>query len=130
MVWPDYFPKECPIGAKGKEIEVYRLVDNDPPTESDFIPNFISQPGRKFSDDCQACGLSVFKNLDDAIHQNNVLAESIYFQRKGLPKKKIAKGISNSKFGQIKDTPAREHTSHVTYWVFKDKNIESHFKVI
>ncbi|WP_217597884.1 hypothetical protein [Cohnella sp. GbtcB17] len=111
-------------------MEVYRLVDNDPPTAHDFLSNFITQPNRTFTDICQACGLSVFKEKEDAIHQNELMAASIYFKRKGLPKKKLALGTTDPHSGLVKNTPTKDHKSHMTYWVFQGISIVHHFKVI
>ncbi|WP_152399742.1 hypothetical protein [Paenibacillus cellulositrophicus] len=128
-MWPEHFPEGCPINAEGKSVEVFRLVDNNPPLESDFIA--LSQQGRKVRGDaCQACGLSVFELYDDAVQQNEVLAGSIYFQRNNLPKKRIAVGRTNPEYGMVRNTPVQERTSHLTYWIFKDKDVTDHFSVI
>jgi|HigsolmetaAR203D_1030402.scaffolds.fasta_scaffold09426_3 hypothetical protein len=129
-MWPKYFPAGCPTGAEGKVLKVYRLVDHDPPTDEDFVSAYISQPSRKFIDVCLACGLSVFKVKEEAIHQNELLAASIYFKRKGLSKKKVAVGATHPEYGQVKDTPNNAHPSHTTYWLFENARVASHFKVI
>jgi hypothetical protein len=43
--WPDYFPENCPPqNARRDSFKVYRLVDNDPPCQNDFVPNKLLYP--------------------------------------------------------------------------------------
>lgn len=130
-MWPTHFPKNCPVGGEKQNIEVYRLVDNNPPTEADFISAFELQPTRKFGDICKACGLSVYRDLEEAKVMNEQLAQSTYFRRKGLPKKKIAVGRTDPNCGLIKATPSASEpeSSHMTYWVYQGKRIDMHFEV-
>ncbi len=65
--WPNYFPEDCPPpNARHEEISVYRLVDNNPPTKEDFIPNKLLYPHINYTEEtlCLACGISVDKTLE------------------------------------------------------------------
>ncbi|AZR72482.1 hypothetical protein BBF96_03255 [Anoxybacter fermentans] len=110
--WPDYFPKGCPPDtARRDEVVVYRGIrNNNKVTAEDFIPLKILQPRRKFKgeDNCNACGISVFKDIKDLIKK-----------RKSLPalKKKypyIAIGTIKRNHGLILETYGG---SHITWWV-------------
>lgn len=86
-MWPSYFPRQCPPAkARQDSLEVFRLVAHDPPEATDFQPNQIVRPNRNFKpeDLCNACGISVFKSIDDAIRTKDK-----YKATKG---KHIAKG--------------------------------------
>lgn len=63
--WPDYFPENCPPqNARRDNLKVYRLVDNDPPRQNDFVPNKLLYPHINYSGEtlCLVCGISVDKN--------------------------------------------------------------------
>src|SRR3954471_21865091 len=61
--------KNCPpTKLKSMQLEGYRLVKNDPPAASDFIPCALMQPARCFSNtdqECSAWGLSLFSSSGD-----------------------------------------------------------------
>ncbi len=75
MQWPDYFPDDCPPqDAQPATGDVYRLVKQNPPESKDFIPLREKKTGEDFGEkECQACGLSVFRNVEDAIRVKNRL---------------------------------------------------------
>lgn len=122
--WPEYYPENCPpAGAEPDQLTVYRLVDNDPPTESDFIPQMVSQPHRTFPDPCQASGLSFYTEYEDA---------KKLFERypKGFRDKKIARGLTPADCGVLKNTPSKTAPTHITYWMMSGHMIHHKFEVV
>lgn len=112
-MWPDYFPEQCPpIDARKDELAVFRLVSNSPPTSDDFLPKIKEDPHRKFSNEnsCIACGVSVFKNIDDVLKMRE--------RFKPLKNKTVAYGIIMPEDGVVKETGK---PSHITWWVQKEE---------
>lgn len=129
-MWPDFFPTNCPpADAEKKSIEVYRLVDHNPPTAADFVSEYEKNPKRHFNSIRLACGLSCYTNKQHAEKQNELLFQSAYFRRHRLPLKLLAIGKTDPSCGVVKDTP-NGLKSHVTYWVKKNVNVSGDFKVI
>jgi hypothetical protein len=98
-------------------IMVYYLVKNNPPDASDFLSLRERRPNEeKFSPDseeCKACGVSVFTELDGI-----ELARKV---SRALRKMKTAKGELTSDLGIIKKTPSKNTgNSHCTWWIFKN----------
>jgi hypothetical protein len=97
------------VPARG---EFYRLVADDPPTEADFRNHLelaaVGACRRYWSDDCQAAGLSVSGDMEEATY----LRESTGPMRT----KKIARGdISGS--GRLKRTTELPNKqTHHTWW--------------
>ena len=113
MQFPDYFPNNCPPDTAQEAFgEVYRLVDNDPPTASDFRSQreqHLNEPCPKNVTECQACGLSVFTSRDDIEFARRTVRR--------LRNKKIANGNLNSALGRILPTPSQNTgQSHHTWW--------------
>ena len=71
MTYRERLPNGCPP-AKAEEIraarEVFRLVDSNPPTDSDFASQRALRPNKTFCgvSECQARGLSVHTELRDS----------------------------------------------------------------
>ena len=71
MTYREPLPNGCPP-AEAKEIraarEVFRLVDSNPPTDSDFASPRALQPVKTFVGvtECRALGLSVHTELRDS----------------------------------------------------------------
>lgn len=108
-MWPEYFPEQCPpVDARKDKLTVFRLVANIPPTQLDFLPTIKESPHRKFSAEvlCNACGVSVFKNIDDIL----IKRESF----KPLRHRKVAHGTITPDDGFVKETGK---PSHVTWWL-------------
>lgn len=106
---PNYFPEQCPPSdARQDELTVFRLVSNLPATSDDFLPTIREFPHRKFlaKDLCIACGVSVFKEMDDLLKKQE--------KYKNLKYKKVAKGIITRNDGRVKETG---EPSHVTWWL-------------
>jgi hypothetical protein len=119
MKFCDHLPPNCPPSeATSLVIEVYCLVDSDPPTDNDFLSLKERKPEKVFADPvmvCQACGLSVFTDLTGL-----ELARRV---SRGLRKKKVAKGYLSKNSGKIKNTPSQKTgNTHHTWW--PARNIE------
>lgn len=113
MAWPSFFPDNCPPqDAINPNLTVYRFVRGNPPVESDF--NSYIEDGKDVSGikRCQACGVSVYAELEDAIKMQGYVP--------GLRKTRIASGHLNSNHGKIKSTPSMRYPdcgySHHTWW--------------
>ena len=121
MDWPDYFPKNCPPqNARRDNFKVYRLVDNDPPCQNDFIPKKLLYPHINYTREilCLACGISVDKTLDGIKRTRK--------RFRVLRNKKIAVGIIKPNDGFILETGGG---THVTWWV-QTKTPHVSFKVV
>lgn len=108
-MWFDDFPEQCPPSdARQDELEVFRLVSNNPPISDDFLPTRRERPHQKFSgvELCNACGVSVFKEINDLLKKQE--------KYKKLKGKKIAKGIITKNDGLVKETG---EPSHMTWWL-------------
>lgn len=122
--FPDHFPEDCPFSnARNIQMEAYRWVGNDPPQPQDFVPLSQQRGGLSFSDsnsECQACGLSVFVDAQDAI-----LAQKC---SKSLRGKRLAVGIIEPESGKVAPTP-RDGNSHHTWWPYAGEPCHVHFRL-
>lgn len=68
MRFPTDWPNDCPpLNADDAAGTVFRIVKNDPPLVVDFATHH--ETGRlKNAPACLRCGLSVFRELSDAVH--------------------------------------------------------------
>lgn len=120
----DYFPPNCPpADAQETNRRVYRFVRTNPPTSSDFKSHKELFPTRNFGDEeCKACGLSVYTNLDDArLAQRNI---------PGMAKRLLAQCDLEIQDGRIKATPAFSGESHHTWWKPPSLAIENRFSIV
>jgi hypothetical protein len=120
MNFPDSWPTDCPpqdaVDAQG---EVFRIVNTDPPIAQDLASHF--ETGRLLkAPACLRCGLSVFREVRDAVHQRML-----------LPKlgRWIAKGTLESEHGKTKLTASKLPT-HTTWWAFDGVNRAALFAVV
>lgn len=126
MSYPEFFPENCPPPESTLAIgEFYRFVNSihAAPQKNDFLPWLKEYPDRKYYvTKCQACGTSIFPSLDAV---NNMLAKV-----PALRKKKIAKGLLNSGFGKIQNTPSQTEKSHYTWWIPEGSEPWRFFQII
>lgn len=119
LAFPANWPKGCPpddaIDADGV---VFRIVDNSPPIAADFVSHFESGRMPK-APECLRCGLSVFQELGDAIHQRRLLPKLGRF---------IARGTLGVAHGKTKLTSGNQPT-HTTWWPYRDVDRESLFTI-
>ncbi len=106
MVFPHNWPAECPPeDAEHANGWVFRLVRNNPVSAEDFKSH--KEVGRApQAPECLRCGLSVFRNREDAEHLHKL------FPRLG---KFIARGELQELHGRVKLTIGRQPT-HTTWW--------------
>ncbi|WP_036546736.1 hypothetical protein [Nitrincola lacisaponensis] len=112
MDWKYTLPTQCPPKeARNDEIELYRLVENSPPTSSDFVPLAVElkTPHQKFDEFMNCCshGLSAFKTIEGAIKWRKKY-------KKKFKNHKISKGVIKKKDGMVLETFKRPH---ITWWV-------------
>ncbi len=114
MEYPEDWPDGCPPDdtEKGKG-EIYRLVKSKPPTETDFLSHHETGKMPK-RDPCLRCGLSVFRNQEDAEHQYQAYPKLGKF---------VSKGTLKAEHGVTKLTSGRQ-PSHTTWWPYKGVNRE------
>lgn len=118
--WPKNWPENCPpndaIDAAG---DVFRLVRNDPPNPDDLESHFEAGT-LKSAPHCLRCGLSVFREIRDAVHQRVL-----------IPKlgRLIARGTLKAEHGKTKLTSGKQPT-HTTWWAFSEVNRETLFAVV
>ena len=109
-MFPTNWPEACPPDeASDAEGIVFRLVDRDPPAASDFVTHFESGKMPK-APQCLRCGLSVFRDLRDAIHQREL------FPKLG---RYVARGRLLPQDGKTMLTTGRMPT-HTTWWPFPE----------
>lgn len=114
-----YFPVGCPpADATLADGRFYRLVNNDPPQDKDFLNHME----RKLPciDKCLACGLSVFSEQTHAAELFQFFAD-----KHGLAAVEIghllAEIVLTNDQGLLKHTPRRGN-SHHTWWPCKSAN--------
>ncbi len=120
MEFPDDWPQGCPPDdAEPADGVVYRLVKNKPPTESDFLSHH--ETGRlPNAPACLRCGLSVFRDLADAVHQRRLLPRLGRY---------VARGELEDTHGKTRLTSGQQPT-HTTWWPFVGVNRSVLFTVI
>lgn len=111
MRYRDEFPEGCPPPEAveiRERVVVYRLADGFPGRARDFKTMWQRQPGSQDlmgEKECQAKGLSVFTDLDDALT--------------ALRRRGSGYAISlelGAGTGVIQETPSRSARSHCTWW--------------
>lgn len=120
MTFPNTWPEDCPPrDALDAEGETYRIVKNNPPSPSDLASHFETGKLLK-APPCLRCGLSVFRELREAMHQRLL-----------LPKlgAMIARATLVASHGKTKLTEGRQPT-HTTWWAYEHVNRASLFSVV
>lgn len=124
-MWPQFFPNNCPpVDAEPATGVVFRLTRGDIPLHEDFLSHRERFRDRDFENECEACGLSVYRDASDA---RRAIAIA-----KGFRKKRIAQGEINPDMGKIKHTPRDNEygASHLTWWLHFGQEPASLFVVI
>jgi hypothetical protein len=114
--WPDDCPPSDAEDAKG---DVFRIVNHNPPADPDLASHFETGKLRN-APACLRCGLSVFREMRDAMHQRSL-----------LPKlgRLIARATLTPQHGRTKLTQGRQPT-HTTWWADEGIDRASLFTVI
>ena len=117
-----------PNDARTASGVVYRLVKNIPPNKKDFNPiakrcpdEINRESGKPNSETCQAHGLSVYKNKNDALINKNRFP---YFRDA-----KLAIANLTPECGQIKNTSTNDTPSHHTLWLPCEMEIWQVFEI-
>jgi len=121
--FPDFFPENCPPSdAIEKNINVFRYIENKPPSDDDFKSYYELNPV-KHEGRVEAYGLSVVSNLESAKNSLNL--------NPGLRRKYkfIAKGTVTPDSGVIKNTPSQKQKYHMTWWLYQGVKPASNFTV-
>lgn len=105
LKFPDDWPADCPpadaLDASG---EFYRLFKTNPPASKDLMTHH--ERGTRLHDPpCLRCGLSVFRDRNDAEHQSRI------YPKLG---KIIGKAVLQPAHGTTKQTGKPTHT---TWWM-------------
>jgi hypothetical protein len=120
--WPNYFPLGVPpddaVDANGP---VYRLVKLCPPQANDFLSSYEEYPGRSFHDLENACGMSVYRLIQDVQRTRN--------RYRPLRNRRIAIGVLLPEFGRMKPTPTNGD-SHYTVWLRCSANLGPAFQCV
>jgi hypothetical protein len=120
MTFPNGWPEGCPpYEAVDASDDIFRIVGHEPPADCDFMTHFESGKLPN-APPCLRCGLSVFRQIGDAIHQRRLLP------RLG---RLIAKGTLSAEHGKTKVTPGKQPT-HTTWWPYERVNRASLFSVV
>lgn len=125
-VWGSHLSDCPPEDAEPAFGIVYYLVFNNPPLQKDFRPLVGRNPGewkkRSQASKCRANGLSVYKNMEDAIKTRE--------KYQSLRNTKPVMCELLPEYGMIKSTPAVGRPSHHTWWPPIDMEIWYLFVVI
>lgn len=90
--------------------EVFRVVNNDPPNQTDFVTQRERFPKKELDDECIARGLSIYTDKSD-VHR---MIRRIPSRRKRL--QLIASGELNQDMGVMSPSP-HGGDSHHTWWM-------------
>lgn len=120
MNFPADWPSNCPpADAVDADGVVFRIVKNDPPLAADFATH--RETGRlKTAPECLRCGLSVFRDLCDAVHQRLLLPKLGPW---------IAQATLASNHGKTKSTAGQQPT-HTTFWTFEGMDRAALFAIV
>jgi hypothetical protein len=100
--WPEGCPPADAVAAQGS---VFRVVRSNPPDPADFM-SLLEQGRPVVGRLCESAGLSVFKELHDAVH---------YTKKYPYLGELIAEGKLENRHGAMKAT-SRRGNSHTTWW--------------
>lgn len=117
--FPHNWPADCPpADAADGAGDVFRIVKHDPLIDDDMASHFETGKLRR-APACLRCGLSVFRERGDAVHQRQL-----------LPKlgNMIAKATLKAEHGKTKRTKGQQPT-HTTWWPYEGVNRRSLFSV-
>ncbi len=120
MNFPANWPADCPpadaVDAHG---DVFRIVKHEPPKAEDLATHM--ETGRlPKAPACLRCGLSVFIEIRDAIHQRQLLPKLGSF---------VAKATLAAQHGKTRLTEGRQ-PSHTTWWAYEGVNRAGLFSVV
>lgn len=120
MNFPKNWPNDCPpldaIDAAGN---VFRIAKHNPPTDIDFATHM--ETGKlKSAPECLRCGLSVFREFRDAMHQRRLMPKLGQW---------IARATLAAEHGKTKLTSGQQPT-HTTWWAYEGVDRVDLFSVV
>lgn len=120
MSFPADWPSDCPpADAVDAEGTVFRIVKHNPPVRADFATHH--ETGRlKNAPACLRCGLSVFRELRDAVHQRSLLPKLGQW---------IVQGTLSAEYGKTRLTTGQQPT-HTTFWTYEGVDRTAFFAII
>lgn len=109
--WPDHYPQLCPPSqAVPSDGHIYRFTYGAMPEAKDFRSFYDGAPNKDWGDlACQARGLSVYPTLEACREAANKVPS--------LAKKKLAAGSLQGSYGMVAETPSKNTSNHMTWWV-------------
>lgn len=112
--WPNHYPNSCPPNeAEPTSGQIYRFTYKSTPMAKDFKAFYDGDPSKDWGDlACQARGLSVYPTLEACREAAGKVPS--------LAKKKLASGAMQVSYGKIAETPSKNTSSHMTWWVGAD----------
>ncbi len=123
-----HLPSDCPpVSTENTSGEVYRFIDmtHSTPLPEDFLSWRELNPDKPCPtgvQECQACGISVFRSIDDVHRAHRRIP--------ALKGKKPALGNLTPDLGLIQNTPSNTGKSHHTWWLYKDTSPWAVFQII
>ena len=120
MKFPDTWPANCPpADADDAQGDVFRLVKHNPPLADDTASHM--ETGKlPTAPACLRCGLSVFREMRDAVHQRQLLPKLGRF---------IAQAELVAEHGKTELTKGTQPT-HTTWWAYEGVNRHRLFSVV
>lgn len=123
--FPADYPGGCPLeGSAPASGDHFRCTRNNPPTPADFLSmHELNRPirGNKPADVCKSRGLSVFRLIEHARHQLELLPVLGPY---------IACRTLGEYHGLTKPTPAKDRPSHTTWWPYDGVERHDGFVVV
>lgn len=111
-----------PDDAEAADCTIYRAVENDPPTDGDFLSYVKMGKVKPLKAKCDDWGLSVWCDLEAVEHARNVIP---HFQERF-----IAAGDMGGDHGVVKASPTKKQPEHFTFWTYLNVQLAPEFVVI
>lgn len=118
--FPEDWPNGCPpADATPASGEAFRLVKHKPPVAADFLTH--SERGLLLrANPCLRRGLSVFTEIEGAVHMHELFPKIGEF---------VAKGTLTGEHGKSKPTEGK-HPAHSTWWPYEGVERKAPFQVV
>ena len=110
-LWPSHYPHSCPPSdADPASGEIYRFTYKASPAAKDFKSFYDADPTKDWGEmACQARGLSVYPTLEACREAARKVPS--------LAKKRLAVGVMQGSYGMVAQTPSKNTSNHMTWWV-------------
>ena len=120
MKFPTDWPPGCPPqDATDADGEVFRIVKHEPPNDEDLASHLETGRLQK-APACLRCGLSVFREIRDAVHQRHLIPKLGTL---------IAQATLRAEHGKTKLTSGMQPT-HTTWWAYEGVNRARLFSIV